>query len=168
MQQPREHLVAWLRDAHAMEEQAIEILEKQANRLESYPDMQRRIRQHIDETKRQAERVNECINRIGDGTSTAKDLTGKLMGNISAMTNAMASDEVVKNAIADLAFENFEIASYTSLIAAAEAAGDEQTAQVCREILQEEEEMAAWVKENLPQVTRTYMERDLADVQAKR
>lgn len=168
MQQPREHLVAWLRDAHAMEEQAIEILEKQANRLESYPDMQRRIRQHVEETRRQAERINECIDRVGNGTSATKDLTGKLMGNISAMTNAMSSDEVVKNAIADLAFENFEIASYTSLIAAAEAAGDEQTAQVCRDILREEEEMAAWVKENLPQVTRTYMERDLADVQAKR
>ena len=35
----RDNLTAWLRDAYAMENQAIEILEKQANRLEHYPEL---------------------------------------------------------------------------------------------------------------------------------
>jgi ferritin-like metal-binding protein YciE len=49
-------------------------------------------------------------------TSTFKDTTGKLMGDMNAIFNSMQDDEVVKNTIADYAFENFEIACYKSLI----------------------------------------------------
>lgn len=164
----RKHLLDWLRDAHAMEQEAVEILEKQARRLEGYPDMQARVQQHVEETKSQAHRVAECIKRMDGDTSTVKDVTGKIMGNMAGITNALAEDEVVKHAIADFAFENFEIASYESLIAAAEAAGDQQTAQVCREILKEEEAMAAWVEQNLPTLTQSFLQRDVAGASAKR
>lgn len=164
----RKHLVNWLRDAHGMEMKAAEILNRQAERLDEYPEMRDRILRHVEETQSQAERVAGCIKRLDGDSSTLKDMTGKLMGNVAAITNAMAEDEVVKNALADFAFENFEIASYRSLIKAAEAAGDEQTANVCREILREEEEMAAFVGEQIPEITRTFLERDEAGVQAKR
>jgi ferritin-like metal-binding protein YciE len=39
----RENLTAWLRDAYAMENQAIEILEKQASRLEHYPELRAKV-----------------------------------------------------------------------------------------------------------------------------
>lgn len=164
----QEHLTDWLRDAHGMEQQSIELLEKQARRLEHYPEMQARIRQHAETSKRQAERIAGCISRLDGSTSTTKSMTGKLMGNLSAMSSAMAEDEVVKNTLSDFAFENFEIACYRSLVEAAEVAGDMQTAQVCREILREEEEMAKWVFSQIPMITRAYLERDLADVEAKR
>jgi ferritin-like metal-binding protein YciE len=48
-----ENLTAWLRDAHAMENQAIEMLEKQANRFEHYPELRAKVRSHLDETHRQ-------------------------------------------------------------------------------------------------------------------
>lgn len=164
----REHLIDWLRDAHGMEVEALDILEKQASRLESYPEMQARVQQHAEETRRQADRVAGCIERLGGDTSTVKDVTGKMMGTMAALTNAMAGDEVVKNALADYAFEHFEIACYRSLIAAAEAAGDEQTAGVCREILREEEAMAGWVGERIPTLTQSFLQRDAAGLQAKR
>lgn len=158
----RKHLRDWLRDAHGMEMKAIEILEKQADRFEGHPEVQQRIRQHVTETRRQAERVAECISRNDGGSSTLKDIGGKLMGNMAALTNAMATDEIVKNAIADYAFENLEIASYRSLIAAAEAAGDEQTARVCREILQEEQEMASFLEQHIPSVTRSFLQKQMS------
>jgi hypothetical protein len=37
--QPRDNLIAWLRDAYAMEGQAIELLEQQIERLEHYLEM---------------------------------------------------------------------------------------------------------------------------------
>ena len=46
----RDSLAAWLRDAHAMEGQAIKLLETQIERLESYPEALPRLRQHLDET----------------------------------------------------------------------------------------------------------------------
>lgn len=164
----RKHLLDWLRDAHGMEMQAVEILEKQADRLDGYPEMQERIRQHVEETRSQADRVAQCISRLDGDSSAMKDVTGKLMGNMAAMTNAMATDEVVKNTLADFAFENFEIACYRSLIKAAEAAGDQQTARVCREILREEEAMASFVGERIPMITQSFLERDEAGERAKR
>lgn len=44
-----------------------------------------------------------------------------------AVGGSLMSDEVIKGAMAGYVFENMEIASYTVLIAAAEAAGDTQT-----------------------------------------
>jgi ferritin-like metal-binding protein YciE len=45
------HLVDWLRDTHAMEQQAEAMLESQASRLEHYPDLRQRIVAHPDETR---------------------------------------------------------------------------------------------------------------------
>ncbi len=163
----REHLVDWLRDAHGMEKKAEEILEKQADRLDGYPEMQTRIRRHVEETRRHADRVAECISRYDGDSSKTKDVMSKMMGNVAALTNAMADDEVVKNALGDFAFENFEIASYRSLVKAAEAVGDSQTAEVCREILREEENMARFIGENIPMITASFLERDAAGVQSK-
>jgi ferritin-like metal-binding protein YciE len=53
-----------------------------------------------------------------------------------------------------------EIASYTILIKTAEQVGDTETARVCRQILQEEEAMADWLKQNLPQLTEQYLRRE--------
>lgn len=164
----RDHLLDWLRDAHAMEKKAEEILEKQADRLDGYPEMQARVRRHVEETRRQADRLDECISRYNGGPSTMKDFMGKMMGNLSAMANAMAEDEVVKNVLADFAFENFEIACYRSLISAAEAAGDMQTAQVCRDILREEEAMASFVGEHIPEITTSFLQREATGQPAKR
>lgn len=164
----RKHVASWLRDAHGMEEKAESLLKRQAERLEHYPAMKARIEQHIEETRSQAQRLEECISRLDGGTSAMKDFAGKVMANMEAMMNVAADDEVVKNAIASYSFEHFEIASYRSLIAAAEAVGDTHTAQVCRDILREEEAMASWLEQNLPEVTKTFLERDAADVTAKR
>lgn len=159
----REHLVDWLRDAHAMEMKAIEILEKQGNRFDEIPEMRNRVRQHVEETKRQAIRLERCINRLDSDHSMMKDLTGKTMGTFTAMANAFASDEIVKNAIADFSFEEFEIGCYESLIEAARFCGESQVEEVCRENLEEEKAMAEWVEQRIPEVTRTYLELDMAE-----
>ena len=43
MATPRENLLDWLRDAHAMEQQAESMLKGQAERLEHYPELKGRI-----------------------------------------------------------------------------------------------------------------------------
>lgn len=164
----RETLLAWLRDAHAMEKQAIEMLENQASRIENYPEMKQKVQSHLETSRRQAERVEECIRRLDGDTSTIKEGMAKFMGNVSALTNAAASDEVVKNGIASYAFEHFEIASYRALIGTAEALGETHIQQVCEEILREEEAMADWLETNLPEVTQRYLQREVTGEQAKR
>jgi ferritin-like metal-binding protein YciE len=42
-----EDLMAWLRNAHAMEEQAVTMLEALAGRTGDYPEVKARIKQHL-------------------------------------------------------------------------------------------------------------------------
>jgi ferritin-like metal-binding protein YciE len=163
-----ELLMQWLRDAHAMEKQAIESIENQVDRLENYPQMQSWARDHVEASQRQREMIRQCIERRGGDTSALKDMAMTIMGNIQEATSFFTTDEVLKNAITDYGFKNYEIASYTSLRSAAEAAGDTQTAQVCESIIKEEEELARRLASILPEVTRAYMDRETAGAAAKR
>jgi len=163
-----DHLNDWLRDAHAMEQQADKMLNAQAERLEHYPELRARIVQHIDETRWQQSQLDEIMARRGIGNSVFKDLGGKLAAFGQAVGGMTTSDEVVKGAMAGYVFENLEIASYTSLIGAANA-GDTATAAACEQILAQEKAMAAWLLEHLPQVTQAFLVRaETPGVEAKK
>jgi ferritin-like metal-binding protein YciE len=159
-------LLSWLRDAHAMEKSAESILEKQADRFGDYPKVQRKVKEHLEQTRSQAKRLEGCIKRLDGDTSTVKEMVGKFSGAMKAFGAAGADDEIVKGAISDYSFECMEIASYRSLIAAAEAYGEPEIRQTCEEILAEEEEMANWLEDNIPDVTRQYLSKEGVSVQS--
>ncbi len=156
----QERLTEWLRDAHAMEQQAETMLSKQSSRFESYPELKMRIDQHIEETRSQAQRLESCLERRGESTSTLKDLSGKSSAMGPGLAQALASDEVVKGSIADVTFEHFEIANYRALIQAADDAGDAETQRVCEGILDEEQAMASWLEDHLTATTHDYLQRE--------
>jgi ferritin-like metal-binding protein YciE len=149
-----ELLLAWLKDAHAMEEALIPNLENHAKDARDHPQIEARIRQHIEETRRHAELVRGCIERLGDKPSAAKAVFGKVIGSISALGTGPLSDELVKDFVVDYAAEHLEIASYQRLIIAARELGDEATASTCEQILPDEQAMARAIEENLPIVVR--------------
>lgn len=169
MTEMTKNYIDWLRDAHAMEQQAEQMLKAQASRIEHYPDLEARITQHIQETQGQRELLESCFERLGEKPSAVKDVMGRLAAFGQAVGGSVASDEIVKGAMAGYVFEQLEIATYTTLIAAAEAAGDPETARVCRGILKQEEEMAQWLLEHLPMVAQQFLARDAdPDAVAKR
>ncbi|MDK1389187.1 DUF892 family protein [Sinorhizobium sp. 8-89] len=161
------HLQAWLRDAHAMEEQAITMLTSQSRRLENYPELKSRIDSHLQETRDQAAMLEQCLERLNGGTSTVKDIGGKIIALGQGLSGLFVEDEVVKGSLASYTFEHMEIASYRILIAAAEYAGDQETKRVCEIILQQEVAMAEWLDQHAAQITRRFLERDERDVTAK-
>ena len=165
----REHLLNWLRDAPAMEQQAEQILEAQASRIDNYPKMKARIEQHLEETRGQQRLLESCLERLDSSPSAFKDTLGMMAAMGQSIAGMFAADEIVKGAMASYVFEHMEIASYTTLIAAAQQAGDLETQRVCEQILAQEEAMAQWLLDNLPEVTQTFMARDAtAGVEAKR
>lgn len=169
MATPQDNLLDWLRDAHAMEQQAEKMLEAQAERLQHYPQLRARIAQHIEETRGQQQLLASCLERLGSSPSTIKDLSAKLVAFGQGMAGMTVSDEVVKGAMAGYVFEHMEIASYTILIAAAKAAGDLQTQRACEQILPQEVAMAEWLRQHLPEITEAFLTRSAApDIQAKR
>ncbi|WEX09573.1 ferritin-like domain-containing protein [Chelativorans sp. AA-79] len=158
-----DRLNQWLRDAHAMEEQAEQMLDAQARRIENYPELKARIEQHISETRSQKQRLEACMEKRGTSWSGMKDLAAQFSALMQAAGGMFAGDEVVKGSMASYTFEHLEIVSYRILVAAAEAAGDAETARVCEEICREEEAMASWLQDHIPQVTQAYLMREATD-----
>lgn len=164
----RANLITWLRDAHAMEEQAETMLASQHGRLENYPELRARIGKHLEETKQHAALLSTCLDRLDEGTSSMKVATGKLTAMAQGISGVFAGDEVVKGSLASYTFEHMEIASYRILIAAAESLNDQETVAVCHRILEEEVSMANWLEQNLGAVTLQFLSRDESDLHAKR
>jgi ferritin-like metal-binding protein YciE len=164
----REVYVIGLRNQHAVENQAIELLERQLGRLENYPEMADRMRQHLEESKQQAARIEELLASLNTSHSTLKDMVTSFMGNVAALGHASASDEVVKNTFANFAFEHYEIASYQSLLVVADLAGEQASTSVLRQSLQEEQAMAQWIEDHLKPTMVRYVERYAAGETAGR
>jgi ferritin-like metal-binding protein YciE len=149
-------LVSWLNDAYAMETALVPILENHAKDAKAHPTIEARDREHAEQTRIQAERIRECLERLGEKPSKVKTALGSLFGMLQAPATGMFGDEIVKNFLMDYATEHFEIACYEALITACEQLGEGEIAAVCRENLREEQEMADWIKDYLPSVVSEY------------
>lgn len=153
----RDIFVTGLRNAHAMEVQARELMERQSERLTDYPEVQQRVAQHLRETKEQMQRLETCLSACGESTSTLKDTAQSVAANAMAIAHSMAGDEILKNTFANNAFEHFEIAAYKSLLALCGPAGAESARSALEMSLREEEQMASWIDANVQKVTMQYV-----------
>ncbi|HEX8257041.1 MAG TPA: ferritin-like domain-containing protein [Allosphingosinicella sp.] len=152
----RSLFVTGLQNAHAVENQALALIDRQLDRLVRYPEVAERLRLHRRETEVQIGRLDEILSGLRERHSSLKDMAMNFMGNFAALSNVMAADEILKNSFVNFAFENFEIASYRSLIALAEAGGFGAAAPLLEATLAEEQAMAAWIEQSLPDLTLKY------------
>lgn len=159
----RDDVISWLQDAYSMERGIEKILENHVKDAEGLPEMHPRLKRHLDETRRQAERLEACLKDLDTDVSTAKSTMGSVMGKMNGAMTGMYRDELVKNALAQYSTEHFEIACYKSLIAAARRAGLWEVVQVCQDILSEEEGMAEWVGGQIESITQRWMDKARAD-----
>jgi ferritin-like metal-binding protein YciE len=153
----RDTLIAWLNDAYAMENNLIQTLENHASDAKGHPMMQAKIEEHLQATRHHAELVKGCVERLGSSTSAIKTGLSNLMATVQGIGTSAASDELVKNALSDYAAEHFEIACYTSLFTAAQALGETEVAQICQQILRDEQDMASWLQQQIPMVTQEFV-----------
>src|SRR5689334_18736095 len=100
-QSARDIFVTGLRNAHAMEVQARELMERQSERLSDYPEVQQRITAHLRETEQQLKRLEACLGACGESTSTLKDATQSVTANAMAIAHSIAGDESLKNTFAN-------------------------------------------------------------------
>jgi ferritin-like metal-binding protein YciE len=156
-QTPRDFFVTGLRNAHAMEVEARELLERQIERTSDYPELRSRLKLHLEETHVQIDRIEEILRSLGEAPSTLKDMSMSLMANMSALMHSVAADEVIKNMLANNMFENFEIGTYKSLIAMSHRAGVPAAETVLRSSLMEEVNMARWVCEHIEPITLSFL-----------
>ncbi|ANM13237.1 MULTISPECIES: ferritin-like domain-containing protein [unclassified Rhizobium] len=146
-------IITGLKNAHAMENQALSIMKPQVSRIENYPEVARRLEQHIAETESQIARLEDLLDSFDTDHSTLKDMALSVAGSVAAMGHTIAADEILKNSFANFAFEHFEIAAYKSMLVLSELGGYREVTAVLQTNLKEEQAMAQWLDENLRDVT---------------
>ena len=150
------HLDHYLEDAHALEQQATQLLAV-APRLVDDEPLAETFRQHLEETAGHKRRVEERLEARGASPSRLKDLAlraGAL--NLGAFFGVQP-DTTPKLAGFAYAFENLELGGYELLRRVAERAGDEETAAMASEIAAEEREAAAKVAASWERTMRAAM-----------
>jgi len=146
----QEWIVTWLEDALAMENALAAVLKHRISDAKGFPEIEEMDRVHLSETLEHANRVKQAISRFNTKPSTAKSLFGSMFGMMQAPMTGMYKDELVKNCLMDYAAEQFEVASYAALIAAATEIGDTQIVELCRQNMQEDQAMAERIMAGLP------------------
>jgi ferritin-like metal-binding protein YciE len=153
----RETFVTGLKNAHALEHQALALMDRQVEHLANYADVEQSLRAHRGETERQIERLETILESLGESPSTLKDITLNIGGNLAALGHTFAPDEIIKNSLANYAFESFEVATYTALITMAEEGGFDEAIPLLQETLREEQQMQALVAKVLPTIVRKFL-----------
>ena len=163
-----EHYHDWLRDAHAMEN-------RQSPCWNQWLAVSIIIRISVPESNSMLTRPNgklpcwKILDRNEISRSVIKDSMSKMAALGQSIGGMFPSDEIVKGSISGYVFEQFEIACYTSLLAAAEKAGDTASIPAIEAIPAEEREMADWLIKHIPQTTEQFLLRSDADgVEAKK
>jgi ferritin-like metal-binding protein YciE len=150
-------VLAWLNDALAMENALAVVLKHRISDAKGFPAIEEMDRQHLAETLNHAELVKQCIAHLGAKPSTVKSLFGTIFGAVQAPVTGLTKDEVVKNCLVDHATEQFEVASYAALIAAARELGDQEIVRICEQNMREDQAMAERIMAGLPAVVAAHM-----------
>jgi len=140
-------LLAYLRDVHALEEQAEKLLEAGAERVDD-EHLERAFREHLDETHRHRERIEGLLDERGARPSLVKDTMLKAGGLNLSTFFAAQPDSTTKLAGFAFAFEHLEVAAYELLQRVAAWAGDEGVVAVAEEIRADERRAAERVAES--------------------
>jgi ferritin-like metal-binding protein YciE len=161
-------LAHYLNEAYATERRLELTLAAHAE-MTTRPEYERRLKQHLAETKAHANKVERRITRLGGTPETVsvpapEALTSRLeaaQGVVQRATAAVQSsmhavrrtgeqELMLGNARAEYREEAEEIATYRLLDGLASAVGDQETAKLAREILRDEERMAAYLRDLIP------------------
>jgi ferritin-like metal-binding protein YciE len=142
---PRDELpklvAKYLSDAHAIEEQAIALLER-APALVEDTDLHTIFSDHLSETREHAELVQSRLTELGGDSSSLKDAAMRL-GALNWSSFFQGHPDTPGKLVAfAFAFEHLEIGGYEQLKRVASAAGDDETARTVDAILAEERKAA--------------------------
>jgi ferritin-like metal-binding protein YciE len=130
-------VTSYLADAHALEAQAISLLEG-GEKLVGDDELARLMDEHLAETKEHERLVTERLEALGESPSRIKDVALGMGGLNWGGFFAAHPDTPGKLAAFAYAFEHLEIAGYELLKRVARRAGDQETAALAERMLRDE------------------------------
>lgn len=150
-------LLSWVTDAHAFEISSLQKLQDHLDEAAD-PDVADKLKDHLAKTNLHAEALAKFITKLGGKISATKQGVATAQGILASMQGDLSDDLPIRNLLADIADERAGIARYNLLIAAAEECGEQELLNACKDILREEEEMAAWLEAKLPETVQKFLQ----------
>jgi ferritin-like metal-binding protein YciE len=164
-------LVELLNEAYAKERQLETALQADLE-VTTRDDYEKRLKDHLSETKSHATSVSQRIKQLGGNPETvsvpgpeglvkaAENIAGKVgrakaaaQGPLHALRGSGEQAKMLHNARVQYQNEAHEIATYLVIDSVATAVGDKQTAKLARDILRDEERMQKFLAELLPELS---------------
>jgi ferritin-like metal-binding protein YciE len=152
-------LVQYLTEAFGKEKELETALQAHISMTTRRP-YERRLRQHLKETKNHARLVERRLKKLGGGGITgimaevASRAIATAKGPFHALRGAGIEEKQLKNAKTQYSQEHEEIATYAAIEALAEEVADRETAKIAKQIRREEERMASFLERQIPVLTR--------------
>jgi ferritin-like metal-binding protein YciE len=146
-QKLQEKLIDYIEDAHAMEQNVLQLLESMIATTHD-DEILADLEQHKMETERHEQLLRERLQALGRGASLRK-VTQSLAGALfKGVADQIRGDKPGKNARDAFVTEHMEIASYELLERLATRAADEETAEIARRNRADEQAMAQRIAAN--------------------
>jgi ferritin-like metal-binding protein YciE len=161
-------LVQYLNEAYATERRLEVALETHIDAT-TRADYLKQLKQHLKETESHATEVERRIRQLGGqaelvrgpealgrgaevAQSAVQRATAAVKKPLEAVLGTGEQERMLKNARTEFEDEAREIANYRAIDALATAVGDKDTAKLARKILREEQRMADFLGELIPQL----------------
>src|SRR5947207_10262614 len=146
-QQLKDQLVKHIDEALAMEQSVLRMLDGMISSTDD-EEIRSELRQHKLETEQHAERLEKRLAAHDASPSTVREAVGLMNALMKGVVDMVRQEKAGRNARDGYATEHLEIASYRLLERVAQAAGDEETAEVARQNRKDEEAMAKKIESN--------------------
>jgi ferritin-like metal-binding protein YciE len=146
-QELKDQLIKHIDEALAMEQNVLRMLDGMISTTED-EEIRSELRHHKLETEQHAERLEERLAAHEASPSTVREAAGIMNALMKSIVDMARSEKAGRNARDGYATEHLEIASYQLLERVAQAAGDEETAEVARKNRKDEEAMAKKIEAN--------------------
>ena len=146
-QELKDQLIKHIDEALAMEQNVLRMLDGMISTTED-EEIRSELRHHKLETEEHASRLEQRLEAHDASPSTVREAAGIMNALMKGVVDMARSEKAGRNARDGYATEHLEIASYQLLERVAQAAGDEETAEVARRNRKDEEAMAKKIEAN--------------------
>lgn len=171
MKSSQQKIVQYLSEAHATEDALVRVLQSQIA-MTPQGSYRSALDKHLDETQGHAKKVGDRLAALGAGSNpiTAvvgfwEDMIGQALAfsktPLDLLRGSGGEEKVLKNAKDACATEALEIATYTAIERLARAVGDDETAELAKRILADEERMLQRIMREIPKLTEAVVRAEI-------
>jgi ferritin-like metal-binding protein YciE len=167
-------LIQYLNEAYGKEKELETALTAHIG-MTTRPPYKKRLKQHLKETKSHAREVERRIKKLGGDVATttagaqsvASRAVAAAKGPLHMVRGTGEEEKLLKNAKTEYSEEAEEIATYTAIETVAESVGDRETARLARSIRRDEERMAKYLQNLIPQLSKAVVRSEIPSSQRK-